>query len=81
MAIYGGVTPMLVDRVRSTDEMIAAAEAELLRLGLVDQGEGVVMVAGVPPNQRASTNLMKLHVVGSGDTLAPETERGSLTSQ
>ncbi len=72
MAIYGGVTPMLVDRVRSTDEMIAAAESELLRLGLVREGEGLVMVAGIPPNQRASTNIMKLHVVGSGDTLAPD---------
>ncbi len=69
MAMYGGVTPMLVDRVESTDEMIATAEGELLRRSLVDQGEGVVMVAGVPPNQLASTNLMKLHVVGSGDTL------------
>ncbi len=71
MSIYGGVTPMLVERVQSTDEMIASAESELLRLGLVRVGEGLVMVAGIPPNQRASTNIMKLHVVGSGDTLAP----------
>ena len=74
MAIYGGVTPMLVDRVRSTDEMIAKAEGELLRLSLVRQGEGLVMVAGIPPNERASTNIMKLHTVGSGDTLAPNTD-------
>ncbi len=72
MAVYGGVMPMLVDRVRSTDEMIAAAESELLRRGIVEEGEGLVMVAGIPPNQRSSTNIMKLHVVGSGDTLAPE---------
>ena len=72
MAMYGGVTPMLVERVRSTDEMIASAEGELLRRGLVEEGEGLVMVAGIPPNQRASTNIMKLHVVGSGDTLAPD---------
>lgn len=71
MAIYGGVRPMLIDRVHSTDEMIAAAETELLRRGLVDKGDGLVMVAGVPPNQSASTNLMKLHEVGSGDVLHP----------
>ena len=74
MAMYGGVTPIQLERVRSTDEMILAAEKELLRRDLVQHGEGLVMVAGVPPNQRASTNLMKLHVVGSGDTLAPDAE-------
>ncbi len=71
MAIYGGVRPMLIDRVHSTDDMIAAAEAELLRCGVVAKGDGLVMVAGVPPNQKSSTNLMKLHEVGSGDVLHP----------
>ncbi|GMQ93032.1 MAG: pyruvate kinase [Acidimicrobiia bacterium] len=71
MAIYGGVRPMLIDRVNSTDEMIGAAEIDLLRRGLVRKGDGLVMVAGVPPNQSASTNLMKLHEVGSGDKLQP----------
>jgi pyruvate kinase len=71
MAAYGGIRPMLLDRVHSTDDMIAVAEARLLESGLVERGEGVVMVAGVPPNQSASTNLMKLHVIGSGDVLHP----------
>jgi pyruvate kinase len=71
MAIYGGVRPMLIDRVHSTDDMIASAETELLRRGLVQHGDGLVMVAGVPPNQSSSTNLMKLHEVGSGDVLHP----------
>jgi pyruvate kinase len=71
MAIYGGVRPMLIDRVHSTDDMIASAETELLRRGLVKRGDGLVMVAGVPPNQSSSTNLMKLHEVGSGDVLHP----------
>ena len=50
--------------------MVAAAERRLLEEGLVEHGEGVVMVAGIPPNQSASTNLMKLHEVGSGDLLS-----------
>jgi pyruvate kinase len=74
MAIYGGVRPMLIDRVHSTDDMIASAETELLRRDLVQEGDGLVMVAGVPPNQSASTNLMKLHEVGSGDVLHPANE-------
>ena len=71
MAAYGGVRPMLLDRVHSTDDMIASAEQRLLEDQLVERGEGVVMVAGVPPNQQSSTNLMKLHVIGSGDVLHP----------
>lgn len=70
MAVYGGVQPMLIDRASSTDDMVAAAERRLLEEGLVEHGEGVVMVAGIPPNQSASTNLMKLHEVGSGDLLS-----------
>ena len=71
MGMYGGIHPMLLDRVHSTDDMIASAEAELLDSGLVKHGDGVVMVAGIPPNQSASTNLMKLHEIGSGDVLHP----------
>ena len=72
MAMYGGVTPILVHRVPSTDEMLELAVEELLDRRIVSPGDGVVLVAGVPPNQSASTNLMKLHVVGSTDRLAPE---------
>lgn len=71
MAIYGGIVPMRLDRVNSTDEMIASAERELITRGIVAKGDGLVMIAGVPPNQLASTNLMKLHTVGSGDVLHP----------
>jgi len=76
MAIYGGVTPLRFRRVGSTDEMIEHAERHLLAHGMVARGEGVVMVAGVPPNQRSSTNLMKLHTVGSLDA-ATETRSGA----
>jgi pyruvate kinase len=65
MALYSGVVPLAFGRVGSTDEMIAHAEQYLLDMGLVDKGEGVVMAAGIPPNQSRATNLMKLHSVGS----------------
>ncbi len=75
MAMFGSIIPMMLDRVNSTDEMIAVAEAELVRLGIASDGDGVVMIAGVPPNQRSSTNVMKLHVIGSGDVLHPDARR------
>ncbi len=65
MALYSGVVPLPFTRVGSTDEMIAHAEQYLLDTGIVDKGEGIVMAAGIPPNQSRATNLMKLHSVGS----------------
>jgi pyruvate kinase len=64
MAVLWGVTSLSLPRRGSTDEMIAAAEALLLKRGLVVRGDRVAMAAGVPPNQDAATNLLKLHTVG-----------------
>ena len=65
MALYAGVQPMMFGRVDSTDEMISYAERHLLDDKIVEPGDSVVMVAGIPPNQAAATNLMKLHAIGS----------------
>ncbi len=32
--------------------------------GIAEIGETIVMVAGVPPNFQASTNLVKVHRIG-----------------
>lgn len=65
LALYSGVTPLRFDGVDSTDLMIEHAEDSLLELGIVEQGDGVVIAAGIPPNQAATTNLMKLHSIGT----------------
>ena len=54
--------------------MLAAAEKFLEKEGICERGEAVVMVAGIPPNQQASTNLLKLHVVGSGANGVPNSD-------
>ena len=43
---------------------MAAASAILEREGMAREGDTVVMVAGVPPNVQASTNLLKVQVIG-----------------
>ncbi|HEV8630415.1 MAG TPA: pyruvate kinase [Thermoanaerobaculia bacterium] len=65
MALFWGVRPLSYERLGSTDEMIAFAGRQLLVMGICQPGERVVMIAGVPPNERHSTNLLKLHVLGS----------------
>jgi pyruvate kinase len=64
MALYWGVTPHRFERRTYTDEELAAAASILEAEGAAANGDRVVMVAGVPPNQRASTNLVKVHVIG-----------------
>jgi pyruvate kinase len=65
MALYSGVTPLRFEGVDSTDLMMDHAEESLLELGIVKPGDGVVIAAGIPPNQSATTNLMKLHSIGA----------------
>ena len=64
MALFWGVTPHPFERRTYTDEELAAAASILESEGAATLGDRVVMVAGVPPNQRASTNLVKVHVIG-----------------
>lgn len=65
MALYSGVIPLRFGGVDSTDLMIEHAESSLLELGILKAGDGVVIAAGSPPNQAATTNLMKLHSIGA----------------
>jgi pyruvate kinase len=64
MALYWGVQPLPFQRKVYTDEEIYSASEVLQEKGIVKVGDTVVMVAGVPPNISASTNLLKVHVVG-----------------
>jgi pyruvate kinase len=66
MAGFWGVRPRLIGRYDTTDDLIIAAGEALIAEGVVEPGEHVVMVAGIPPNQGAQTNLVQIHRVGSG---------------
>ena len=63
-ALHWGVTPFPFERRDHTDLMFAAAEKLLERKGICQPDELVVMVAGTPPNQKASTNLIKVQTIG-----------------
>ena len=64
LALYWGVMAHAFERRDSTDEEMAEAARHLEADGLAATGETVVMVAGVPPNFQASTNLLKVHQIG-----------------
>lgn len=59
-----GVTPILVDRQETSDELFDHAVDQAEKHGLVDQGQLVVLTAGVPLGVSGTTNLIKVHVAG-----------------
>jgi pyruvate kinase len=59
-----GVSPIVEQGGRTGDEMVSAAEAELLRRHAVAGGDVMGVVAGTQMAS-GSTNFMRLHVVGS----------------
>ena len=60
MALYWGVTPLVIPSYGSTDEMFRSVSQVLVGRGLCRRGEAVVIASGVP-NQPESTNLMTVH--------------------
>lgn len=65
IALFWGVQPRLSEFIASTSAMIDAVDALLLEEGFTQSGDALVFLAGTPPTQTGSTNLMKLHVAGS----------------
>jgi pyruvate kinase len=60
LALDWGVQPCLMTFAGTTDDMIAALEAELLRRKAVAPGEAVVVVGGSPMGVRGKTNFLKI---------------------
>jgi len=50
----------------TTEELIAVVEQRLLQDKLVQLGEHVVIMGGLPIASQARTNFVKLHRVGDG---------------
>jgi pyruvate kinase len=71
MALIWGIESYVVDRVDHTDAMFHQVDEVLLREGLAEVGEKVVVISGSPPGISGSTNDLRVHRVG--DSLnAPE---------
>ena len=59
-----GVTPLMVNEMHSTDELFTHMVERARESGLVDDGDLVVITAGVPLGMSGTTNLMKVQMVG-----------------
>jgi pyruvate kinase len=65
LALSWGVETFLVPSVQHTDDMVEQVDFSLLSIGRLEVGNRVVVVAGSPPNTAGSTNLIRVHEVGT----------------
>jgi pyruvate kinase len=63
LLLVRGVYPLLGRRAANTDEMLHGALRAALQDGLVQEGDTVVITAGISPNMPGSTDLMKVETV------------------
>ncbi len=64
LALSWGVETFLADPVEHTDEMVRQVDEHLLRIGRVQEGDLVVIIAGSPPGIPGSTNALRIHRMG-----------------
>ncbi len=58
-----GVIPIVTNRPDSTDDMFDLAERIAKEQGLVEAGDDIIIVAGVPVGVAGSTNTMRVRTV------------------
>ncbi|MDO9590715.1 MAG: pyruvate kinase, partial [Microcella sp.] len=77
MSLTWGIESFLVDGVTHTDEMYRQVDTVLLREGLADEGDKVVVISGSPPGISGSTNDLRVHIVGDAiNAKAPAWQHG-----
>lgn len=65
LALYWGVRSLPVGAMNNSDQQIALVDETLLHSGFGKPGDIVVITMGVPLESRGSTNLLKVHRLGS----------------
>jgi pyruvate kinase len=69
LALYWGVRTFPVGAMNNSDQQIAVVDETLLQTGFGKRGDIVVITMGVPLQSRGTTNLLKVHILGSHDFL------------
>jgi len=64
LALTWGVETFRTDPVEHTDEMVRQVDEQLLKVGRVEEGDLVVIIAGSPPGIPGSTNALRIHRMG-----------------
>ncbi len=65
MALYGGVRSIRVDIEGDTEAQIRSVDAAVLEAGVLKKGDVVVITMGSPLSDPGTTNLLKIHQLGT----------------
>ena len=65
LSISWGVIPVLCEIKQTTDELFDQAVDKAVETGLVQNGDLVVMSAGIPVGVSGTTNILKVHIIGN----------------
>ena len=60
-----GVYPTVTEKPTTTDEMFELATKKAVELGFAQEGDLILITAGVPVGERGTTNVMKIQLIGS----------------
>ncbi len=63
MALVWGVFPLLVPQFSTIDEMLAVITETTISKQLVERGDMLIIIAGVPFGVGGQTNLLKIHTI------------------
>lgn len=64
MNLSWGITPLLIDEMDNTDDLFRHAVEKAFACGLVQDGDLVVITAGIPIGISGTTNMLKVQIVG-----------------
>ncbi|MBO8193715.1 pyruvate kinase [Streptomyces oryzae] len=65
LTLSWGVETFVVKHVDHTDEMVELVDAELLRLQRFETGDTMLITAGSPPGVPGTTNMVRVHHLGT----------------
>jgi pyruvate kinase len=66
LSLYSGVRSILVDFTGDTESQIHSVEEAVLKDGALKKSDIVIITMGSPVAAFGSTNLMKVHRLGTG---------------
>ena len=64
LQVYWGVTSLISQKSEHTDEVIERSISTALNANYINDGDTVVLTAGIPVGVAGTTNLIKVHTVG-----------------
>lgn len=64
LSLSWGVETFKTPELRTTDDIAPQVDDHLLRIGRVEEGDLVVIIAGAPPGIPGSTNALRIHKMG-----------------